>query len=224
MPQTDRTPCEHHLLTTDNCTLALVDLQPLMLFGALNIDRRAIIHNNVLLARAANTFGISVVITTIGAMGASGCLLPQLQVMFPQLMPIVRNRMNAWDDRNFVATIERTRHKTLVFAGLWTETCIALPTVQAIEAGYEVFVVEDCCGDMSRLAHDKALQRMVQAGARPVTASAMMLQWQYGWAAVDYDAAMRDSAKPGYGTYGAASDFANSRLGEALNARPQLPA
>jgi len=71
--------------------------------------------------------------------------------------------MNSWDDKNFVAAIEKSGRKKIVLAGLWTEVCVAFPTVQAIHDGYEVYVVEDCCGDVSQLAHDNAMKRVVQA-------------------------------------------------------------
>jgi hypothetical protein len=76
--------------------------------------------------------------------------------------------MNAWDDKNFVAAIEKSGRKKIVLAGLWTETCVALPTVQAIHDGYEIYVVEDCCGDVSQLAHENAMKRVIQAGTKPV--------------------------------------------------------
>ncbi len=57
-----------------------------------------------------------------------------------------------------------------MLTGLWTETCIALPTVQMIHDGYEIYVAEDCCGDVSQFAHDNAMRRVIQAGAKPVTA------------------------------------------------------
>jgi nicotinamidase-related amidase len=90
--------------------------------------------------------------------------------------------MNAWDDKNFVAAIEKSGRNKIVLAGLWTETCVALPTIQAIHDGYEVYVVEDCCGDVSQLNHENAMKRVIQAGAKPVTALSVMLEWQRDWA------------------------------------------
>ena len=55
-----------------------------------------------------------------------------------------------------------------MLCGLWTETCVALPTIQAIHDGYEIYVAEDCCGDVSQLAHDNAMRRVEQAGAKDV--------------------------------------------------------
>jgi nicotinamidase-related amidase len=95
---------------------------------------------------------------------------PQLQAIFPGQAPIERSSMNAWDDVSFVAAIRATGRTKIVLAGLWTETCVALPTIQALHDGFEIFVAEDCCGDVSALAHENAMRRVVQAGAKPVTA------------------------------------------------------
>src|SRR4051812_9610811 len=168
---------EKGLLTPDNCVVALIDHQPQMLFGVSNFDRQTIINNTVALAKAARVFNVPVVLTTVETKSFSGNLWPQIRSVFPEQEPIERSSMNSWDDRNFVAAIQRTGRKKIVLSGLWTETCVALPTVQAIHDGYEVFVVEDCCGDVNQVSHDNAMRRVFQAGAKPVTALSTMLEW-----------------------------------------------
>ena len=128
--------------------------------------------------------------------------------------------MNAWDDQNFVAAIKATGRKKIVLAGLWTETCIALPTIQAIHDGYEIYVVEDCCGDVSQLAHDNAMKRVIQAGAKPVTSLSVMLELQRDWAQRDwaqkdtYDAVM-DIVKTHYGAYGIGVEYVYTMVHKA---------
>ena len=199
---------EKGLLTPDNCVVTLIDLQPQMLFGVSNFDRQSIINNNVALSKAARVFDMPVVLSTVETKGFSGYLWPQVQAIFPKQVPIERSTMNSWDDKNFVAAVEKTGRKKIVLAGLWTETCVALPTVQAIHDGYEVYVVEDCCGDVSQLSHENAMKRVVQAGAKPVTALSVMLEWQRDWAAKDtYDAVM-DIVKTHFGAYGVGVEYA----------------
>src|SRR5262249_12859516 len=130
---------EKGLLTPDNCVVALIDHQPQMLFGASNFDRQTIINNTVALSKATRVFDVPVVLTTVESKAFSGNLWPQIRAVFPGRDPIERSSMNAWDDKNFVAAIEKSGRKKLVFAGLWTEVCIAFPTVQAIHDGYEVY-------------------------------------------------------------------------------------
>jgi nicotinamidase-related amidase len=199
---------EKGLLTPDNSVVALVDHQPQMLFGVSNIDRQGLINNVVALSKAARVFDLPVVLSTVESRSFSGYLCPQILAVFPGRAPIERSSMNAWDDKNFVAAIEKTGRKKIVLAGLWTETCIALPTIQAIHDGYEVYVVEDCCGDISQLSHENSMKRVIQAGAKPVTALSVMLEWQRDWANLDtYDAVM-EIVKSHFGAYGAGVEYA----------------
>jgi len=199
---------EKGLLTPDNCVVALIDHQPQMLFGVSNFDRQGIINNVVALSKAARVFDLPVVLSTVETKTFSGNIWPQIQAVFPKQVPIERSSMNSWDDHNYVAAIEKTGRKKIVVAGLWTETCIALGTIQAIHDGYEVYVVEDCCGDVSQLAHDNAMKRVIQAGAKPVTSLSVMLEWQRDWANKDtYDAVM-DIVKNHFGAYGMGVEYA----------------
>ena len=199
---------EKGLLTPDNCVVTLIDLQPQMLFGVSNFDRQSIINNNVALSKAARVFDVPVVLSTVETKGFSGNMWPQIQAVFPKQTPIERTSMNSWDDENFVAAVRKSGRKKIVLAGLWTETCVALPTIQAIHDGYEIYVVEDCCGDVSQLAHDNVMKRVVQAGAKPVTALSVTLEWQRDWAHKDtYDAVM-DIVKTHCGAYGVGVEYA----------------
>ena len=210
MPRTTRLGprSEKGLLTPDNCVVALIDLQPQMIFGVSNFDRQSIINYNVALSKAARVFDVPVVLSTVETKAFSGHMWPQIQAVFPGQTPIERSTMNAWDDSKFVDAIAKTGRKKIVVAGLWTETCVALPTIQAIHDGFDVHVVEDCCGDVSQLAHDNAMKRVLQAGAKPVTALSVMLEWQRDWAAREtYDAVM-DIVKTHFGAYGVGVEYA----------------
>ena len=198
---------EKGLLTPDNCVVALIDHQPQMMFGVAGVDRESIINHTVALGKAARVFDVPVVLTTVETKSFSGNLWPQIRAVFPEQPAIERSSMNAWDDKNFVAAIKATGRKKLVLAGLWTEVCVAFPSVQAIHDGYEVYVVEDCCGDVSQLAHDNAMKRVIQAGAKPVTSLQVMLEFQRDWAEKDtYDAVM-DIVKTHYGAYGVGVEY-----------------
>lgn len=210
MSQSGKRPklSEKGLLTPENCVVAVIDLQPQMLFGVASHDRQAIIDNNVLLAKAARVFDVPVVLSTVETKAFSGHMWPQVQAVFPGHEPIERTTMNSWDDSNFVSAVQKSGRRKIVLTGLWTETCVALPTIQAIHDGYEVYVVEDCCGDVSLLAHDNAMKRVIQAGAKPVTALSVMLEWQRDWAhRGTYDAVM-DIVKTHCGAYGVGVEYA----------------
>ena len=213
---------EKGLLTPDNCVLALIDHQGQMLFGTSNFDRQGIINNTVAIGKAARVFDVPVVLTTVETKSFSGNMWPQLRAVFPGQEPIERSSMNSWDDKNFFAAIEKSGRKKIPIAGLWTEVCVAFPTVQAMHDGYEVYVVEDCCGDVSQLAHDNAMKRVIQAGAKPVTSMSVMLEWQRDWAhRGTYDAVM-DIVKNHYGAYGIGVEYAYTMVHGAPRPRNSL--
>src|SRR5258707_1265994 len=162
-----------------------------MLSGVGTFDRQSVINNNEILCKAARVFDVPVVLSTVESKAFSGNMWPQILAIFPGRSPIERSSMNSWDDKNFVAAVQKTGRKKIVLAGLWTETCVALPTIQAISEGYEVYVAEDCCGDVSQLAHQNAMTRIIQAGAKPVTALSVMVEWERDWALKEtYEAVM----------------------------------
>jgi nicotinamidase-related amidase len=172
------------------------------------VDLQSLINSNEILAKAAKVFGVPVVLSTVETKSFSGELWPQVRAVYPDQPLIERTSMNSWDDPNFVAAVERTGRKKIVFSGLWTETCVALPTIQAITDGYEVYVVEDCCGDVSAMAHANAMQRVIQAGAKPVTALSVMLEWQRDWAYLETYPAIMDILRNHAGAYGMGVEYA----------------
>jgi hypothetical protein len=108
---------EKGLLTPDNCVVAFIDHQPQMLFGTSNFDRQSIINSTVALAKAARIFDVPVVLSTVETKSFSGNIWPQLKAIFPGQTPIERSFMNSWDDKNFVAAIEKTGRKKIVLSG-----------------------------------------------------------------------------------------------------------
>ncbi|MFI6370084.1 hydrolase [Streptomyces sp. NPDC050546] len=201
------------LLTPDNCAVLFVDHQPQMFFGTGSGDRTAIINATVGLARAARTFDVPVVLSTVAAESFSGPLLSQLADVFPERKPVDRTSMNAWEDVAFVEAVKATGRRKLVIAGLWTEVCVVLPALSALAQGYEVYVVTDASGGVSPQAHDHAVQRMVQAGAVPVTWVQVLLELQRDWARTETYGAVTDVVKEYGGAYGLGIVYAQAVLG-----------
>ena len=178
-----RDPKADHLLTPQNCALALVDYQPDMLFAVASMERQLMINNVTGLAKAAKAFNVPVVLSTIGAQSSlNGNTIPQLADALKGMKPIDRTTMNAWEDDAFVAAIKATGRNKLVMSALWTEVCLCYPVLDMLQSHYDVFIVTDACGGMSHEAHERAIQRMTQAGAKPVTWVQVMLEWQRDWA------------------------------------------
>lgn len=169
------------LLTPDNCALILIDHQPFQFAGLRSHDSQTVINNVVALAKAAKIFGVPTLLTTV-VEERGGYLLKQLQDVFPEQKPINRTFINTWEDVRVVEWVKKTGRKKLVMAALWTEICLAMPVIHALGEGYDVFIVTDASGGVSVEAHEVAVQRMVQAGAVPITWSVFGSELQRDWA------------------------------------------
>lgn len=199
---------EKGLLTPDNCVVTLIDHQPQMLFGVTSIDRQSLINNVVGFAKAAKIFEVPLILSTVESKSFSGNIWPQLQAIYPDQTPIERSSMNSWDDGKFVSAVKKSGKKKIVLAGLWTQVCVTFPTVQAINDGFEVYVVEDLCGDLDERTHEAAMRRVEQAGAKPVTWIQVMLEWQRDWAQTETYNAVMDVVKHHGGAYGMGVEYA----------------
>jgi len=144
---------------------------------------------------------------------------PQLLDIFPEQKPIERSTMNSWEDKNFVAAVERTGRKKLVMAALWTEVCLAFPAIQAMEAGYEVYAVADASGGTSVTAHDYAMQRIIQAGAVPMTWQQVLLEFQRDWARKGTYDAVINIVKEHSGAYGQGVEYAYTMVHKQPSSR-----
>jgi nicotinamidase-related amidase len=203
------------LLNPKNCTFILIDHQPQMFFGIESANRETIINNVVALAKTAKIFQVPNILTTVAAKTFSGPLIPQLQAVYPNQKPIDRTTMNSWEDKHVVAAVEKTKRNKLVIAALWTEVCLAFPALSAIQAGYEVYAVVDASGATTLEAHKTAIQRMIQAGAIPVTWVQVLCELQRDWAREEtYDAVM-NLAKEHAGAYGVGVFYAESMFEHA---------
>jgi len=191
-----------HLLDPSNCVLVLIDFQSQMLFGVGSVDGVTLINNAVGLAKAAKIFNVPIVMTTIGEQGFSGPVFKQLEAAVPERPYIDRTTMNSWEDKRVVEAVAKTGRKKIVMAGLWTEVCIAFPALSAIEQGYEVYVVVDACGGTTRVSHETAIQRIIQAGGAPTTWAQFFCELQRDWARQETYAPVMQLAKEHGGTYG----------------------
>ena len=148
------------LYTPKDSAVVFIDHQPQMLFGVGGIDRAAYINNVVLLAKAAKEFKVPTVLTAVETEGFSGYVYPQLLDVFPGQEVVERSSMNSWDSEGFRNAIKATGRKNILMTGLWTEVCICWPTIEMLAEGYNIYVVEDCCGATSPAAQEAALSRI----------------------------------------------------------------
>lgn len=203
------------LLTADNCAVVFIDHQPQMTFGVANIDRQLLINNVVMLAKGAKEYGVPAILTAVETESFSGYIWPELMDAFPGQTPVERSSMNSWDDEGFRAAIKATGKKNIIIAGLWTEVCVAWPTLNMLGEGYNVYIVEDACGATSQAAHDAAMKRCVQAGAVPMTSVATVLEFQRDWADKEHYNEVLAIFRQHGGAYGSGIEYAYTMVHKA---------
>jgi len=169
----------HNRLTPYDCVVIMIDCQLQFVLTINAMERHRLIRNAVSLAKTARMFSIPTVFTTIGEESFGGPIFPKLREVFSEENIFPRTTMSLWEDDRIVTAIEATGRNRLVMAGLWTDFCVVRSVTQALERGYEVFVVTDVCGDLSPWAHDDAIRRMIRAGAVPVTWLQLLLELEY---------------------------------------------
>lgn len=177
-----RDPIQDHLLTPKNCAVVIIDYQPVQVTSVASMDRRTLVANIVALANTAKLYGVPVVLTTVNVKtGRNQPIIHQLHDIFPDIEPIDRTSINAWEDQDFVDAVRATGRKKLVMAALWTEVCLAFPALDALREGFEVYPVIDAVGGTSVDAHRAGLDRIVQAGAVPVSWVQLACELQRDW-------------------------------------------
>lgn len=169
------------LLRPEDSILVLIDHQPYQFANLHSHDPASIINNVIGLAKTAKVFSVPTILTSV-LQERGGYLIKGLLDVFPDQKPINRTFINTWEDPSVTSIVKKSGRKQLILAGLYTEICVAMPAIQAIGEGYDVFVVTDACGGVSNEAHDMAVRRMVQVGVVPINWVAVLGEWQRDWA------------------------------------------
>lgn len=201
------------LLSPDDHLLIMIDHQSQMSFATKSIDAIMLRNNAALVSNAARIFGVATILTTVAEKTFSGPMFDEIKSQFPGHEVIDRTSMNTWEDERIAVAVNAAGKERIVLAGLWTSVCIVGPALSAIDQGYEVYIITDACGDVSEEAHERAVQRMVQMGVRPMTALQYMLELQRDWARHETYDAVTHAAMSFGGAYGLGLIYAKTILG-----------
>lgn len=176
-----RDPEKDSLLTPENAVITFIDYQPEQYAGVHSVAHDELLMNVIMLGRVATAFALPVVLSTVYVKHGMSATNTELREALPGIPEIDRTTMNSWEDPEFHAAIRKTGRRKLIVAGLWTEICVAFPVLDALREGYEVYVVADAIGGVSVAAHEAAMQRMIQAGAHPISVIGLAGELQRDW-------------------------------------------
>lgn len=201
------------LLNPKNHTLIMIDHQSQMAFATKSIDAVNLMNNAGLVAGAAKEFKVATILTTVAEKTFSGPIFAAISNQFPEQKAIDRTSMNTWEDSRVTDKVNQLDNTKIVLCGLWTSVCIVGPALSAIDQGFEVYVIADACGDVTTEAHERAMERMIQQGAYPMTSLQYLLELQRDWARTEtYDATVKNAIQFG-GSYGLGLIYAKSMFG-----------
>jgi len=212
MPQAIPAPGRSLISPTDH-TLILIDFQSQMAFATKSISAELLRNNAALVSRAAKSFEVPTILTTVAEKSFSGPMFEEIVEAFDHQPMLDRTSMNTWEDAAVIAEVNRIGKERIVFAGLWTSVCIVGPVASSIDQGFDVYFIADACGDISTEAHERAVQRMIQLGAKPMTSLQYLLELQRDWArTATYGSTTGIAAKWG-GAYGLGVHYAKTMFG-----------
>jgi nicotinamidase-related amidase len=181
-----RDPLADHLITPENAAFVFIDYQPEQIGAVGSMDHEELLKNAVSTVRTVKTFGVPVIHSTVNvASGQVGGTLPELAELLEDDPPLDRTTVNSWEDTEFVEAVHATGRRKLIFCALWTEVCMAFTALDAMREGYEVYPVVDAIGGTSVEAHRAGLERVVQAGAQPISWVSLACELQRDWARLE---------------------------------------
>lgn len=177
-----RDPLQDHLLTPQNSAFIIIDYQPVQVNSIASMDRQLLVNNIVGTAKAAVAYGLPIVHSTVNvSTGLNKPPIPQLRKVLEKFPTYDRTTINSWEDVEFRKAVEATGRKKLIMTALWTEACLTFPALDALKAGYEVYVIADAVGGTSPTAHEMALRRIEQAGGKMISLTQLLCELQRDW-------------------------------------------
>lgn len=211
------------LIDPRDAVLLLIDHQSGLFQLVKDIELPVLRSHVVALAKAAHLAEIPTITTASVPDGPNGPLIPEIHQCNPDAIYVARTgQINAWDNPDWVAAIERTRRRTLLLAGTLTSVCMAFPALSAVAAGYKVFCIVDASGNWSPMATQITLARIVQAGAIPIDTFAVLAELQGTWNRPDareFAAVFAEHVVPGYRALVESYDKAQSVQRDGLETR-----
>jgi len=177
-----RDPFADHLLTPQNAAFLFIDYQPSQLAAVRSMDHALLVKNAVSTVKTIKLFKVPVVHSTVNVANGQGPTLPELAGLLTDDKPLDRTTVNSWEDVEFLQAVRDTGRRKLIICALWTEICMAFTALDALRDGYEVYPVVDAVAGTSPEAHRAALERVVQAGAQPVSWVSLACELQRDWA------------------------------------------
>ncbi|MCT0459252.1 hydrolase [Lactococcus cremoris] len=181
-----RNPETDELLSPENSMFLLIDYQPTQVNSINSMNKQDLIRNVTNLTELMKTFDVPIVLSTVNVVtGRNKETIHQLKELLSDVVSYDRTSINSWEDKEVNEAVKKIGRKNIIICGLWTEACLTFPTLDALKEGFEVFVPVDAVGGTSKTAHEMALRRVEQAGAKMTSLAQIACEFQRDWNRTD---------------------------------------
>ena len=129
-----------------------------------------------LLIGGAKTLGLPILVTEQLPKKLGPTVTELREVLGSDYRPIVKAEFSAFANESFRRTFAATGRTQLILCGIEAHVCIRQTTLDALDLGYDVFLVEDAISSRYEFLYRSGVQSCVEAGAKRINAEAVMFE------------------------------------------------
>ena len=160
-------------ITRAKACLVVVDMQERLLPAI--FERERLVHNVVLLARAAAVMGLPIFATEQYRKGL-GPTVPEVAAAISGFAPVEKVGFSACSGPGFIAGLEYHRISDIILCGIEAHVCVLQSCFDLLEQKCRVFVVADAISSRSAESHEFAVERMRDARATIVSTEMIVFE------------------------------------------------
>ncbi|MFY7810165.1 MAG: isochorismatase family protein [Flavobacterium sp.] len=164
--------------TPQNAAILLIDHQKMTMDWIYSQERKNVENNLRMLSWIGSELNVPLLITT-PMEEQVGLTWEGIQQTAPKQFENRIKRggtLNCFIDPNFKTAVKNLNKKNLIICGLTTDICLLHTVTTAIELGYNVIVVADASGSMTKMADETSFDYFRQIGARVLSANATVTE------------------------------------------------
>ena len=161
-------------ISREQCALLIIDVQERYI-PALH-DAKPLVDNISILAQAAELLDIPAVVTEQYPQGI-GPTIGEIQEVADFARTIEKSTFSCFGSEEFCSHMEELGKSQLLITGSETHVCVKKTALDALERGYDVFVIEDAVASRSQERKDIAIRGLMQAGAQVESAESAIFEF-----------------------------------------------
>jgi nicotinamidase-related amidase len=165
------------LCSAEASVLVVIDLQIKLLAAMAEADRAAVVKSAETMLTAASALEVAVIYTEQHPKGL-GPTVPALMERMPAAAQgVEKTAFSCQAHEGFRAALNRTGRRQVILVGQEAHVCVLQTAMELVDAGFEVFVIEEAVCSRSTAHRQNALQRMRGAGVIITNVESVLFEW-----------------------------------------------